>query len=131
MGMFDNAYMNLGEQLLDATWYKMQVINNNIANNDTENFKAKSVDFRIALEKEKCKCKYHVKTEDQKDEKNDKIELDVITSSQPETVQTLNGNNVDMEKETMAFADAQYQYSTMIDYMNSQYAMMRTALSRN
>lgn len=130
MGMFDNAYMNLGEQLLDASWYKIQVISNNIANNDTDNFKAKSVDFRIALEKEKCKCKYHVKIEEDKKSVRDKIELDVITSSQPDTVQTLNGNNVDMEKETMALADAQYQYSTMIDYMNSQYAMMRTALSK-
>lgn len=128
--MFDNAYMNLGEQLLDASWYKIQVISNNIANNDTDNFKAKSVDFRIALEKEKCKCKYHVKIEEDKKSVRDKIELDVITSSQPDTVQTLNGNNVDMEKETMALADAQYQYSTMIDYMNSQYAMMRTALSK-
>ncbi len=128
--MFDNAYMNLGEQLLDASWYKIQVISNNIANNDTDNFKAKSVDFRIALEKEKCKCKYHVKIEEEKKSVRDKIELDVITSSQPDTVQTLNGNNVDMEKETMALADAQYQYSTMIDYMNSQYAMMRTALSK-
>jgi flagellar basal body rod protein FlgB len=35
-----------------------------------------------------------------------------------------------MEKETLALADAQYQYSSMIDYMNAQYKMIRTAIGK-
>lgn len=125
MGMFDSAYMNLGEQVLDATWYKMQVINNNIANIDTYGYKAKSVDFNLIL-KEKCKCPY----KPQEDDESDGIELKVSTTVQPDTVMTLNGNNVDLERENSRLADAQYQYSAMIDYMNSQYSMLRTALTK-
>jgi flagellar basal-body rod protein FlgB len=120
MGLFDGSSFKLVEQGLDASWYKQKVISNNIANVDTYNFKAKTVNFGIVLDKALGK------NENGSEEPYVKVE----TTCEENTVQTLNGNNVDMEKETLALADAQYQYSSMIDYMNAQYKMIRTAIGK-
>ncbi len=124
MGLFDSKSQILAEQALDATWYKQRVISNNIANNDTPNYKAKTVDFALIL-KDKCKCNYHTG-----ERGNGTAELKVVTTYETDTNQILDGNNVDMEKEQLALADAQYQYSTMIDKLNNQYSMIRTAIIR-
>ena len=52
------------------------------------------------------------------------------TTYETDTSQLLNGNNVDIEKEGLSLVDVQYQYKTMIDYMNSQYAMIRRAIGK-
>ncbi len=135
MGLFDSVTHNLAEQALDATWYKQQVISHNIANSDTPDYKAKTVEFGLIL-KEKCKCVYHDGIEDdnfhRRDDRNctDPIELTVTTTYETDTNQILDGNNVDMEKEQTALADAQYQYSALTDYLNNNYAMIRAAISK-
>ena len=134
-GSFESVTHNLAEQALDATWYKQQVISNNIANSDTPDYKAKTVEFGLIL-KEKCKCRYHDEVEDdnyhRRDDRNctDPIELSVVTTYETNTNQILDGNNVDMEKEQTALADAQYQYGALTDYLNNNYAMIRAAISK-
>ena len=130
MGLFDSVTHNLAEQALDATWYKQQVITNNIANADTPDYKAKTVEFGLIL-KEKCKCKYHegIKAGLYHSGSSDEpLKLTVTTTYETNTNQILDGNNVDMEKEQTALADAQYQYSALTDYLNNNYAMIRSAI---
>ena len=135
MGLFDSATMNLAEQALDATWYKQQVIRHNIANIDTPDYKAKTVEFGFIL-KQKCKCKYHEGIDHDKcfhgDHSDDgkPAKLSVVTTYETDTNQILDGNNVDIEKEEGALADTQYQYSALMDYMNSRYSMIRSAISK-
>lgn len=140
MGLFDNGAHSLAEQALDATWYKQRIINHNIANVDTPDFKAKTVDFAFILKQEKCKCRYHSALRDNyhsghhhlsdEDNSDEPLKLSVITTYETNTNQILDGNNVDMEKEQMALADAQYQYGALIDYVNNNYAMIRKAISK-
>ena len=125
MGLFDGAIHNLSEQALDATWYKQQVISNNIANASTPDYKAKTVEFGLIL-KEKCKCKYHTPDEDT----DSKLTLSVVTNQETDTDLLLNGNNVDQEKEALALADAQYQYSALMDHLNHNYSVIRSAITR-
>lgn len=130
MGLFDSVTHNLAEQALDATWYKQQVITNNIANADTPDYKAKTVEFGLIL-KEKCKCKYHEGIKDglyHSGSSDEPLKLTVTTTYETNTNQILDGNNVDMEKEQTALADAQYQYSALTDYLNNNYAMIRSAI---
>ncbi len=141
MSLFDGAAFTLTEAGLDAAWYKQQVISQNIANVSTPDYKAKTVSFGLVL-KEKMECPYHGYKDcpyDDKAEENDEDvskgiyrdgSLWVKTTYETDTRQILNGNNVDMEKEASELADVQYQYSTMIDYLNSQYAMIRTAIGK-
>lgn len=132
MGLFNSVTHSLAEQALDATWYKQQVITNNIANCDTPDYKAKTVEFGLIL-KEKCKCKYHEGISDDgfHDNNDDEpLKLRVTTTYETNTKLILDGNNVDMEKEQTALADAQYQYSALTDYLNNNYAMIRIAISK-
>lgn len=132
MGLFDSGAHSLAEQALDATWYKQSVIHHNIANVDTPDFKAKTVDFGFVL-KEKCKCRYHkgiTSHECHSDNSGEPLKLTVTTTYETNTNQILDGNNVDMEKEQMALADAQYQFDALIDYLNNNYAMIRKAISK-
>ena len=147
MGLFDSAAFKITEQALDAAWYKQQVITHNIANITTPDYKAKTVDFGLVL-KEKMKCPYHGYKHCPHDKLTDNDESGTATVSgrsaksgdselvwvnntyETNTSQLLNGNNVDIEKEGLDLVDVQYQYKTMIDYMNSQYSMIRRAIGR-
>ena len=131
MGLFDSGAFKVTEWGLDATWYKQQVISLNIANISTPDFKAKTVSFQLELENA-CKCRYHTGSGDGRhDHTEDGTgRLRAVTTYETNTNQTLNGNNVDIEKESNALLDAQYQYSTMIDYLISRYSMIRTAIGK-
>ena len=147
MGLFDSAAFKITEQGLDAAWYKQEVIRHNIANISTPDYKAKSVDFGLVL-KEKMKCPYHgykycphdhltdeesgeatVSASNASSGNSDEL-IWVKTTYETNTSQLLNGNNVDIEKESADLVDVQYQYRTMIDYLNSQYAMIRRAIGK-
>lgn len=132
MSLFDTAAFKITEEGLDAAWYKQQVISHNISNVSTPNYKAKTVDFGLIL-KEVSGCKYHDNMSCEHDSTLQQPSKDAVwvkTTYETNTNQILNGNNVDIEKEAQALSDVQYQYSTMIDYLNSQYAMIRAALGR-
>ena len=142
MGLFDGAAFTITEQGLDAAWYKQQVISHNIANISTPDYKAKTVDFGLVL-KNTAKCRYHDNTSCPHDHNpvtrhsdgkgTDTRDGEVVwvnTTYETNTDQLLNGNNVDIEKEALDLADVRYQYSAMIDYMNSQYAMIRRAIGK-
>lgn len=134
MGLFDSNALNLAEQALDAVWYKQRVINHNISNSDTPDYKAKTVEFKLILD-EMCKCKYHEGIYHQgchggTQKITDPPKLSVITTYETNTNQILDGNNVDMEKEQNALTNAQYQYSALTDYLNNNYSMIRKAISK-
>lgn len=128
MALFQNAPFKLMEQGLDAVWYKQKVISHNISNNDTPNYKAKNVDFGLVLAEEKCKCKYH--SASQEAEVRRPVSLRVVTSTEPDTNFTLDENNVNVETEAMKLADAQYQYSSLIDHMNNEFNMISAVLQK-
>lgn len=120
MSMFDSAAFKITEQGLDASWYQQKVISNNIANVETPDYKAKTVSFGLVLDNA-----LHAKITG-----GDRLSVKLAETYETNTNQILNGNNVDIEKESNAMLDAQYQYSTMIDYLNSQYQMIRTAIGK-
>ena len=129
MGLFNSTSFNMLEKSLDATWLKQKVTLQNIANDSTPGYKAKTVEFGSIL-KEKCKCKYHISDPQNPDENKGKIDLGVRITEEPNTNQTLDGNNVDMEKEQVALADAQYQYSALINKINGEFSMLRSAIQK-
>lgn len=121
--MLDSKNINILKQGLDAVWLKQKIISQNISNSETPGYKAKTVEFKQVL---KNKCKY---TQYHKGQDNDS-ELQVVVKEQKGTNQVLDGNNVDVEKEMMDLADAQLQYDALIQKMNKEFTMLRTAISR-
>ncbi len=124
MSLFNNTSFRLLQQGLDAVWLKQQVINQNIANSDTPEYKARTVHFRAVLEEKKNELKRDFKNSDEE------LNLRTTITTERGTNQTFNGNNVDIEKEAIALADAQIQYESLVNKISNEFSMIRTAISR-
>lgn len=129
MGLFDNTSFKLMRQGLDALWYKSQVIQQNVANQNTPGYKAKDVTFGVALAEQRCKCSYHTAT--QKSGLTNGFNLSVKTSTDNSTNLLKDGNNVDVEQESIKYYDTQTQYRLLMDKINSEMNMVKLASSRN
>ena len=131
--MFDNTTFRFLEQGLGMTWQKQKIISQNIANDSTPGYKAKTVEFGVVLD-EKCKCKYHpVEADSQADEAYNSMngaQLKMTVTTESDTNQTLDGNNVDIEKEGLALADAQVQYNVLSEKIMKEFEMIKTAISK-
>ena len=132
--MFDNTSFRFLEQGLGMTWQKQKIISQNIANDSTPGYKAKTAEFGLVLD-EKCKCKYHPKTAEEiealKSGEKHTLELEMSVTTEPNTNQTLDGNNVDIEKEAIALADAQAQYDMLTEKIMKEFEMIKSALAKN
>lgn len=127
--MFDNTGFRFLEQGLGLVWQKQKIINQNIANVSTPDYKAKTVDFGVTLDN-KCKCAYHPKSASYRGLDDEGLGLTISVTDEENTNQTLDGNNVDIEKESLALLDAQLQYSALSEKMMKEFEMIKTALSK-
>jgi flagellar basal-body rod protein FlgB len=127
--IFDSTkYLEKG---LDASWTRNQVISNNIANNDTPNFKASSVEFesvfKAALENEGFTAK---RTRDKHIAFGDDI-----TSAAPRivtdtgTTMRMDGNNVDIDHENAELAKNTIYYDTLVEKLSSEFSRLRMAIN--
>jgi flagellar basal-body rod protein FlgB len=132
MGLFDSTIHNLTEQTVDAAWYKQKVISNNIANIQTPNFKARNVEFSVALDEEMSKGRGRNAASRTANGRGEKKTggLAVETTLSSGTRQVLDGNNVDIEAERTKLIDTQYQYAALIDSLNAEYMNIRSAITR-
>ncbi len=118
MAIFDTTSFRITSQGLDILWKKQEVISQNIANKDTPDYKAKYVDFYSVL-KEKV-----LENGSTKDELN----LDYKILEDSSTADQADGNNVDSDMQQIELARAQFQYSALINQMNGDFDLMRSAL---
>ena len=116
--MFNSIELAAMQASLRATQLQQQVTLQNLANYETPDYKAKEVSFG------------EVYANALKDGGDGKYRYTAKITEQTGTEIRTDGNNVDIEKESNALLDAQYQYSTMIDYLNSRYSMIRTAIGK-
>ena len=130
MAILDNTSFAMLVKGLDAAWYKQQITLQNIANDSTPGYKAKNVSFSAVLQ-EAAQSKNTLLNGALVDKTlQNPISLRVTTTTEPNTNQTLDENNVDMEKEQLALVDTQYLYSTLINKVNGEFSMIRSAIQR-
>jgi flagellar basal-body rod protein FlgB len=99
---------------LDGVSFRQNVIANNIANVDTPDFRATSVDFESSL---------RAAIADGNVEPSDLAILETPT----DTPVGANGNNVDLRKETMAAMQSTFQYQILSRATNERYNLIKTA----
>jgi len=97
---------------LDGLSLRQNVIANNIANVDTPNFRATSVDFESSLASALA---------------DGDPEDTVISSTPTQTPVGANGNNVDQRKETMAAMQTVYQYQVLTRATSDRFDLLKTA----
>ncbi len=97
---------------LDGLSIRQNVIANNLANIDTPNFRATSVDFESSLASALA---------------DGNPEQTVISSTPTLTPVGANGNNVDQRKETMAAMQTVYQYQVLTRATGDRFDLLKTA----
>ncbi len=109
-----DAVSRVLDSALDGISMRQNVIADNIANVDTPDFRASSVDFEDSL-------RSAIATGD--------LESGVSASETPtDTPVGANGNNVDLRKETLAAMQSQFQYQMMTRAVTDRHNLLRSAM---
>ena len=111
-----DAVSRVLDTALDGVSLRQRVTADNIANVDTPGFRASSVDFETSLRAAIADGSLAVGGE--------RIALRSTPTSTPVG---LNGNNVDLRKETLAAMQSQFQYSLLTRASADRLAIVRTA----
>lgn len=123
MALFDTTGFRILEEGLQIVNQNQRVISNNIVNQDTPGFKCKYLYFSGVLrdklnasEDTKYKKELHLSSY---------IYTDDTTFDQPD------GNNVDSDTQQALFVKNGLLQEALINQMNSEFTLLRTAMSRN
>lgn len=102
---------------LDGVSLRQRVIADNIANVDTPNFRATSVDFESSLRAALGDGQF------------DPSEL-TVTSTPTQTPVGANGNNVDLRKETLSAVQSQFTYQVLSRAVNDRFNLIKFAVGQ-
>lgn len=122
MTLFDTTGFRLLQEGIDICTKNRNVIANNIINQDTPGFKCKYLNFGAVLrdklniaEGEKYTKELHL---------SDYTVTDRSTADQPD------GNNVDFDTQQNLFVQNSLLYDALVNQMNSEFILMRSAMRR-
>ncbi|MCL2696920.1 MAG: flagellar basal body rod protein FlgB [Oscillospiraceae bacterium] len=122
-GLFNTAAFRVVEQGISVMAESNRIIGQNIANSDTPGYKAKYLYFEGILrdkinmrETERFRKELHIGTAMYTDEK---------TKGQPD------GNNVCNDTQQALFAKNKIRYDALINQLNAEFELLRTAMRRN
>jgi flagellar basal-body rod protein FlgB len=104
---------------LDGVATRQQVIANNIANVDTPNFRAASVDFETQL---------NAAISDGSFDSGTPVDVGATTTA-TDTPVGANGNNVDLRKETIAAMQSQFQYQILTRAVSDQFNLIKSSVA--
>lgn len=118
MALFDTTAFRILEQGAAVMWQRNQVIQENIANQDTPNYNCKYLDFGGIL-KEKLRADGSVKKE-----------LNLATQLRIDklTIDQGDHNNVDADNQQAEMLKVQYQLDAIINEMNGNFTRIRSAI---
>lgn len=123
MGLFDSTSFRVMEQGIKLLSLQQNIIGQNISNQDTPDYKCKYLYFAGVLKDEldkngKATGKKRISLEST-------VYVDENTKDQPD------GNNVDADTQQALFVKNAYQYQAVINQINAEFNMLRTAMSRS
>jgi flagellar basal-body rod protein FlgB len=109
--------MNVLERAMDVSWFRQQLIANNIANADTPQYKRQDIDFQKTLENALS------------NDASGAGELDPVYVDSGQDTGSNNGNNVSMENEMTQQAVNLLQYDSLTRLESDQLSMLKTAIT--
>lgn len=118
-------YVNVLGKAADASWTRNDILANNIANADTPGYRRKDVQFETYL----ANLVAGTDTLDETVAGIDLNELNCTTyTDQANLSYRLDGNNVDMNTESVELAKNQLKYYTLMNSMTQEFSRLRTAM---
>ena len=123
-------YINVLSKAADASWTRNEILSNNIANNDTPNYKRKDVSFENYLLEELAGG-----STSSLRKKVDDVDLSnlnaTVYNDYSNLSYRLDGNNVDINTENVELASNQIKYNALLDSINYEFNMLRTAMQKS
>lgn len=117
-GAFD--YINVLDKAADASWKRQELISNNIANQDTPEYKRQDVDFEGQLQQALKNTKYKSIDDKVSDLKLNRLEARQYTDYANYSYR-LDGNNVDPEQEQIKLAANQMKYEGLMNSLTQEF----------
>ncbi|MGN0161728.1 MAG: flagellar basal body rod protein FlgB [Lachnospiraceae bacterium] len=128
-GAFD--YVDVLNKAADASYYRNELISNNIANADTPGYKRKDVEFETHLNRA---IESAGKEKDSLSKKIHNMDLDSVKMNtyidEAGYSYRIDDNNVDMATEQTELAANQIVYNTLIDSMTNEFSRIKTVISK-
>ncbi|MCM1287102.1 MAG: flagellar basal body rod protein FlgB [Clostridium sp.] len=121
-------YVNILDKAADAAVVRNELINNNIANVSTPNYKRKDINFESILQAELAGGPTLDKTVRAANEDLSTLDPQVFTDNSSLSYR-LDGNNVDIHSEEAYLAENQIKYQALVDLMNQEFARYKTVLN--
>lgn len=119
-------YINVLNKAAGASFARNEIIANNIANNDTPDYKRQDLVFESYLKKE-------LSGDGSLDKRVAGVNLNRISATVYTDLKELSfrkdGNNVDIATETANLAENQIRYYTLLDSMTQEFSRIKTALT--
>ncbi len=124
-------YINVLNKAANASWVRNTVLNNNLANASTPDFKRSDITFEEYLKKELSSAGVDARM----DQAVANVDLDKLKTTtyidQKELSYRLDGNNVDVDVEEANLAQNSIRYYTLLDSMTQEFSWIRMVLGRN
>lgn len=118
-------YVNVLGKAADASWTRNDILANNIANADTPGYKRKDVQFETYLAN-------LVAGTDSLDETVSNIDMNELNCTtyidQANLSYRYDGNNVDMNTESVELAKNQLKYYTLMNSMSQEFSRLKMAM---
>ena len=124
MALFDYTSFRIMEQGLGLLNKQQSIIAQNITNQDTPDYKCKYLYFAGVL-KDQIDKTTGEQTGKKRLELESTVYVDENTKDQPD------GNNVDSDTQQALFVKNAFQYQAVINQLNSEFNMLRTAMTRS
>ena len=122
-GVFD--YINVLGTSLDAASTRNDIINHNIANVNTPNYKRKDIRFATEL-----KHAFARATQDSVDARVRNLDLEALTpeiyTDYADLSFRYDGNNVDINNENAILAKNQIKYNGMMELLNKNFSQLKS-----
>jgi flagellar basal-body rod protein FlgB len=109
-----SSMLDLLQGYLQATTERQQLITANMANIDTPGYKTRDLGFEQALQRAIGD--------------SERFQLAPITNKVPGLPERADGNNVNLDRESVALSETQIQYQLGVQLVKSQFSELLTAI---
>ena len=126
-GVYD--YINVLGKAANASWLRNEVINNNIANVNTPNYKRQDVSFDDTLAIELKKTGTTQVDLDKRVANADSARLEgKIYTDATNYSYRIDGNNVDIDTENVELASNEIKYNGLVSSINAEFARLKSVI---
>ncbi len=115
MNWVETPTMQRVEQYLDLVAFRQELISSNIANVDTPGYRTQDVDFDAEMRRA--------------GERQEGAPVSPHVEEVKGLIERPDGNNVSLERETLAIAQVQLQYRAGVELLRNEIHMVQTAIN--